>query len=60
MRFPLWRREKDLEEEIQTHLKMAIQDRMERGDTAEQASPGAEVSRPGAAHGILFRFIKPH
>src|SRR5687767_10273323 len=37
MRFPLWRREKDLEEEIQTHLKMAMHDRMERGETAENA-----------------------
>jgi putative ABC transport system permease protein len=39
MRFPLWRRgrEEDLEEEIQTHLKMAMRDRMERGETAEQA-----------------------
>src|SRR5215210_4952784 len=38
MKFPLWRRrEKDIEEEIQTHLRMAIRDRMERGETAEQA-----------------------
>lgn len=37
MKFPSWRREDDLEEEIQTHLKMAIRDRMERGETAEQA-----------------------
>src|SRR5215210_3565826 len=38
MKFPLWRRrEKDIEEEIQTHLKMAMRDRMERGETAEQA-----------------------
>jgi putative ABC transport system permease protein len=37
MRFPLWRRENDLEQEIQTHLKMAMRDRMERGETAEQA-----------------------
>jgi putative ABC transport system permease protein len=39
MRFPLWRRrqDKELEEEIQTHLNMAIQDRMDRGEPAEQA-----------------------
>jgi putative ABC transport system permease protein len=37
MRFPPWRRRDELEEEIQTHLKMAISDRMERGETAEQA-----------------------
>jgi putative ABC transport system permease protein len=37
MRFPLWRRDKDLEEEIQSHLNMAMRDRMERGETAEEA-----------------------
>jgi predicted permease len=39
MRFPLWRRrqDEDLEEEIQAHLRMAMRDRMERGETAEQA-----------------------
>jgi len=41
VRFPLWRREKDLEEEIRTHLQMAIQDRIERGETAEQARDSA-------------------
>jgi putative ABC transport system permease protein len=37
MRFPLWRREKDLDEEIQVHLKMAMRDRMERGETAKES-----------------------
>ena len=38
MRFPLWRRrEKDLEEEIESHLQMAIRDRMERGESAREA-----------------------
>ena len=38
MKFRLWRRrENDLDEEIQTHLEMAIRDRMERGESAEQA-----------------------
>ncbi|MFP5264165.1 MAG: ADOP family duplicated permease [Blastocatellia bacterium] len=41
MRFPLWRSDKDLDEEIQTHLKMAMRDRMERGETAEQAKDSA-------------------
>ena len=31
------RREQELEEEIQGHLRMAIQDRVERGETPEQA-----------------------
>src|SRR5436190_9918904 len=38
MRFPPWRRRDDeLDEEIRSHLEMAIRDRMERGETAEQA-----------------------
>src|SRR5687767_9525022 len=38
MRFPLWkRREKDLEEEIESHLKIAIEARMERGESAREA-----------------------
>jgi predicted permease len=38
MKFPRWRRrEKDLEEEIESHLKMAIEDRRERGESAQQA-----------------------
>ncbi|MGH9938415.1 MAG: ABC transporter permease, partial [Blastocatellia bacterium] len=44
MRFPFWRRQRrdeELEEEIQIHLDMAIRDRMERGETAEQARENA-------------------
>jgi hypothetical protein len=38
MKFPPWRRrEEELEEEIQSHLRMAIRDRMERGESAEEA-----------------------
>ena len=40
MKLPLWRRrrrEEELEEEIQNHLRMAIRDRMERGESAEEA-----------------------
>ena len=39
MRVPLWRRrqDEDLDEEIQSHLKMAMRDRMERGESAEEA-----------------------
>src|SRR5262245_51890755 len=44
MKLPLWRRrkrEEELEEEIQSHLRMAIRDRMERGESAEDAEMGA-------------------
>ncbi|HKC84828.1 MAG TPA: permease prefix domain 1-containing protein, partial [Blastocatellia bacterium] len=44
MRFPLWRRQlrdEELEEEIQAHLEMAKRDRMERGQTAEEAQESA-------------------
>jgi putative ABC transport system permease protein len=44
MRFPFWRRQrqdKELEEEIQAHLEMAKRDRMERGQTAEEAQAAA-------------------
>ena len=40
MRLFWWRRkrqEKELEEELQSHLRMAIRDRIERGETPEQA-----------------------
>src|SRR5215469_18481118 len=35
MRFPLWRRrqEEELREEVQGHLRMAVHDRMDRGET---------------------------
>ncbi len=35
------RREDELEEEIQSHLRMAIRDRVERGETQEQAEAAA-------------------
>src|SRR5262245_41875874 len=43
MRLPLWRRrrEEELEAEIQSHFEMAMRDRMERGETAEQAKVSA-------------------
>src|SRR5215510_7661739 len=43
MKLPLWRRrrEEELEEEIQSHLQMAIRDRMERGESAEKAESAA-------------------
>jgi len=44
MKLPLWRRrrrEEELEEEIQSHLRMAIRDRMERGESAEEAALAA-------------------
>jgi putative ABC transport system permease protein len=44
MKLPLWRRrrsEEELEEEIQSHLQMAIRDRMERGESAEEAELAA-------------------
>jgi putative ABC transport system permease protein len=42
--FSFWRRQKresELEEEIQSHLKMAAQDRTDRGETPEQARGAA-------------------
>src|SRR5262245_34342360 len=44
MRFPLWRRrrqERELEEEIRSHLEMAMRDRVERGETVEEAKESA-------------------
>ena len=35
------RREEELEEEIQSHLQMAIRDRMNRGQSAEEAEAAA-------------------
>jgi putative ABC transport system permease protein len=34
-------RQREPEEEVQSHLQMAIQDRMDRGESAEQAEPAA-------------------
>jgi len=44
MKLPGWRRrrrEEEMEEEIQGHLEMAIRDRMERGESAEEAESAA-------------------
>ena len=44
MRLRPWRRaerENELDEEIRTHLRMAIRDRMERGESAEEAAAAA-------------------
>src|SRR5262249_43470301 len=44
VKLPLWwrrRREEELEEEIQSHLRMTIRDRMERGESAEEADQAA-------------------
>jgi predicted permease len=44
LKFPLFRRrrrDEELEEEIQSHLDMARRDRMERGETAEDAAASA-------------------
>src|SRR5215813_3476565 len=43
MKLPFWRRrhEEELEEEIQSHLRMAIRDRMERGESAGEAELAA-------------------
>src|SRR5262245_60636428 len=43
MKLPRWRRrrEEELEEEIQSHLRMAIRDRMQRGESAEEAELAA-------------------
>jgi putative ABC transport system permease protein len=35
--FRTWRREKELEEEVSTHLEMAAKDRVERGEAAREA-----------------------
>jgi predicted permease len=42
MKFPLWRRKReDLNEEIKSHIQMAIRDRIERGETPENAAANA-------------------
>ena len=43
MRIPLWRRRRDddLDEEIQSHLRMAARDRADRGETADRAESSA-------------------
>ena len=52
MRLQLWKRrdrEEELEEEIRSHLQMAARDRVERGETSEQAEAAArrEFGNPG-------------
>lgn len=44
MKLPFWHRqrlEKELDEEIQSHLRMAVQDRIERGEVARHAQDSA-------------------
>jgi len=41
MKLPWRRREEELDEEIKGHLRMAARERMERGETAEQATAAA-------------------
>src|SRR5215470_17023077 len=44
MKIPLWwsrKREEDLDEEIESHLRMAARDRVERGESAEEAAASA-------------------
>jgi len=43
MRLPLWRRRQDeeLDEELRSHLQMAIRDRVERGESLQQATDAA-------------------
>ena len=43
MRFSLWphRRQKDLDNEIQSHLEMAVRDRVDRGESPQHASEAA-------------------
>lgn len=51
MRFPLWRRRQheDLDAEIECHLRMAVRDRVERGESPEEAarSAGREFGNVG-------------
>jgi len=43
MKWPLWRRRQDaeLEEELRSHLELAIQDRVDRGEVPDQAAAAA-------------------
>jgi putative ABC transport system permease protein len=43
MKWPTWRRQQDaqLDEELQSHLDLAIQDRVDRGESPEQAAAAA-------------------
>jgi hypothetical protein len=44
------RREEELDEEVQAHLRMAAQERMEQGETAEQAHAQAVPHSPVATN----------
>src|SRR5205807_2245824 len=52
VRFPLWRRkrEEELEKEINSHLEMSIEDRIDRGETAEEATVRARRQLGNDAH----------
>ena len=52
MKVPLWRshQQEDLNAELQSHLQMAIQDRIARGETPEQAGAFARSEFPGGPH----------
>lgn len=43
MKWPLWRRRQDaqLDEELRSHLELALQDRIDRGESPEQAAAAA-------------------
>jgi predicted permease len=42
MKFPMWRRKRvELDDEIESHMQMAIRDRVERGETAARAEESA-------------------
>jgi hypothetical protein len=45
MKLPLWRRRQDaeLDEELASHLRMAIADRIARGESPEAASQAARL-----------------
>ena len=54
MKFPQWRRrEEELEEEIQSHLRMAIRDRMQRGESAKAAKQ-ASICKPQGTRKAYF------
>jgi outer membrane protein TolC len=46
------RRDEELDEEVQAHLRMAAQERMEQGETAEQARAQAVPNPDVAATGV--------
>ena len=54
MKWPLWRRQQDrqLDEELRSHLALAIQDRIDRGESPEHA---AEAARREFGNVLLVR-----